>query len=200
MNKQNHESYSGYFPPGEYLGDIMLDDYARKLGISIDECGDLLAGDLAVDCDLAKKLEKLTDISADTWLNLQRSYDQRRNKAKEMEQMTKCDKMKDLTNEMLKIYMEKNADYGDSFSKSYKEFGIIAPVVRMSDKMERIKQLSKAEDIKVKDESLKDTLIDIANYAIMTAIEMDLEEEEEDRAVTLGESKIFYDQIRSYKV
>lgn len=37
--------------------------------------------------------------------------------------MTKYDKMKNLTNEILKIYREKNADYGDSFSKSYKEFG-----------------------------------------------------------------------------
>lgn len=78
MNKQNHESYSGYFPPGEYLGDIMLDDYAEKLGISVEEYGDLLAGDLAVDCDLAKKIEKLTDISADTWLNLQKRYDDRK--------------------------------------------------------------------------------------------------------------------------
>lgn len=184
-----------YFPPGEYLGDIMLADYARKLGISIDDCGDLLAGDLAVDCDLAKKLEKLTDISADTWLNLQKRYDERREKAKEKEQMTKYDKLKELTNEILKIYREKNADYGDSFSKSYKEFGIIAPVVRMSDKMERIKQLSKSEDIKVKDESLHDTLIDIANYALMTAIEMDLESEKEGKTLLLGESEIAYDQI-----
>lgn len=93
--------------------------------------------------------------------------------------MTKYDKMKDLTSEILKIYMKKNADYGDSFSKSYKEFGIIAPVVRMSDKMERIKQLSKGEDIKVKDESLHDTLIDMANYALMTTVEMELESEKE---------------------
>lgn len=77
MNKQNQEIYSGFFPPGEYLGDIMLADYAQKLGISIEEYGDLLAGDLPVDCDLAKKLEKLTGIKADTWLNLQRSYDER---------------------------------------------------------------------------------------------------------------------------
>ncbi len=109
--------------------------------------------------------------------------------------MTKYDKMKDLTNEMLKIYMEKNADYGDSFSKSYNEFGIIAPVVRMNDKMERIKQLSKGEDIKVKDESLHDTLIDIANYALMLAVEMELESEKEGRTVLLGESEVVYDQI-----
>lgn len=109
--------------------------------------------------------------------------------------MTKYDKMKDLTNEILKIYREKNADYGDSFSKSYKEFGIIAPVVRMSDKMERIKQLSKGEDIKVKDESLRDTAIDLANYALMLVIEMDLESEKEGRTVLLGESEVVYDTI-----
>lgn len=84
MNDQKHESDKVYFPPGEYLGDIMLDDYAEKLGISVEEYGDLLAGDLPVNYDLAKKIEKLTDVSADTWLNLQISYDQRRNKAKEI--------------------------------------------------------------------------------------------------------------------
>lgn len=89
--------------------------------------------------------------------------------------MTKYDKLKELTNQILKIYMDKNADYGDSFSKSYKEFGIIAPVVRMNDKMERVKQLSKSGDRKVKDESLKDSLIDLANYALMTVIEIDSE-------------------------
>lgn len=89
--------------------------------------------------------------------------------------MTKYDKLKDLTNQLLKLYMDKNADYGDSFSKSYKEFGIIAPVVRMNDKMERVKQLSKSGDRKVKDESLKDSLIDLANYALMTVIEIDSE-------------------------
>ena len=78
MNKKKQESDKVYFPPGEYLGDIMLDDYAEKLGISVEEYGDLLAGDLAVDCDLAKKIEKLTDISADTWLNLQKRYDDRK--------------------------------------------------------------------------------------------------------------------------
>ena len=77
--------------------------------------------------------------------------------------------------EMLQTYRDKNADYGDSFSKSYKEFGLTAPVVRMSDKMERIKSLTKA-DAKVKDESIKDTLIDLANYAIMTVVEMEQEQ------------------------
>lgn len=84
MNEPKYASDKVYFPPGEYLGDIMLADYAIKLGISIDEYGDLLAGDLALNDDLAKRIEKLTDISAETWLNLQKRYDERRKKAKEI--------------------------------------------------------------------------------------------------------------------
>lgn len=88
--------------------------------------------------------------------------------------MDKAKRMEEIFDEMLGTYKAKNADYGDSFSKSYKEFGLIAPVVRMSDKLERLKTLSKA-DPQVKDESKRDTLIDLANYAIMTVIEMDIE-------------------------
>ena len=84
MNEPKYAGDKVYFPPGEYLGDIMLDDYAERLGISVEEYGDLLAGDLALNDDLAKRIEKLTDISADTWLNLQRRYDERRKKAKEI--------------------------------------------------------------------------------------------------------------------
>lgn len=51
-----------------------------------------------------------------------------------------------------------------------------APVVRMSDKLERLKSLTKAE-AKVKDESKRDTLIDLANYAMMTVLELDMEDE-----------------------
>lgn len=90
--------------------------------------------------------------------------------------MNKTDRMELLMREMLKTYRDKNADYGDSFAKSYDEFGLVAPVVRMNDKMERIKALSKA-DAKVKDESIKDTLLDLANYAIMTVVEMDIEDD-----------------------
>lgn len=69
------------------------------------------------------------------------------------------------------IYDRKNADYGNSFDKSLDEFGLVASVVRMSDKMERIKSLTNKE-AEVKDESIEDTLIDLANYAIMTVLWM----------------------------
>jgi hypothetical protein len=54
------------------------------------------------------------------------------------------------------------------------EFGITASVVRMSDKMERLKSLTKKKT-QVKDESVKDTLLDLANYAIMTVMHLNKE-------------------------
>lgn len=81
------------------------------------------------------------------------------------------EKFSEILQELSELYHKKNHDYGDSFKKSVDEFGIIASVVRMSDKMERVKQLVKSKDRMV-DESLRDTLIDLANYAIMTVMEL----------------------------
>lgn len=71
------------------------------------------------------------------------------------------------TDKMSNIYASKNHDYGNSFEQSLDEFGLIASIVRMSDKINRIKSLINNE-AQVKDESIKDTLFDLANYAIMT--------------------------------
>ena len=90
--------------------------------------------------------------------------------------MNKTDRMALIFKESLDTYKAKNADYGDSFSKSYQEFGLTAPIVRMSDKLERLKTLSKA-DAKVKDESIKDTLKDLGNYAFMTVLELDIKDD-----------------------
>lgn len=77
------------------------------------------------------------------------------------------DHFKDILVNMANIYAAKNADYGNSFEDSCNEFGIVAAIVRMNDKMNRLKTLSKKEN-KVKDESILDTLTDLANYAILT--------------------------------
>lgn len=77
------------------------------------------------------------------------------------------DRFKAITENMADIYERKNHDYGNSFNKSLDKFGIIASVVRLGDKMNRIESLAKGE-AKVNDESIKDTLTDLANYAILT--------------------------------
>lgn len=75
----------------------------------------------------------------------------------------------DITNSLTKIYQAKNQDYGNSFEKSLYKFGLVASIIRLSDKMNRIESLSQTK-AKVKDESIEDTLLDLANYAIMTVI------------------------------
>lgn len=78
MNGAEIMSDKSYFAPGEYIGDIMMEDWAEKLGLSADEYGDLLVGDLAVNSLLAERIEKVTGVSAETWINLQKRYDQRK--------------------------------------------------------------------------------------------------------------------------
>lgn len=74
----------------------------------------------------------------------------------------------EITRQMNKVYEAKNHDYGNSFDQSLNEFGIIAAITRMSDKFNRIKALAKSK-AKV-NESLEDTLLDLANYSIMTLL------------------------------
>jgi hypothetical protein len=49
--------------------------------------------------------------------------------------------------------------------------------IRLEDKLQRFEILIRAES-RVKDESIRDTLIDLANYSIMTVMELDREGEE----------------------
>ena len=91
--------------------------------------------------------------------------------------MTKVEKHKELCDYLNDLYARKNADYGDSFHLSYIEEGMAMPRIRLGDKLNRFKQLSKcASSQQVNDESIRDTLIDLANYAIMTVLELDEEQ------------------------
>ena len=80
--------------------------------------------------------------------------------------MKYTDKMKDL-------YLKKNHDYGDSVSKTFDEYGLTSFLVRMDDKMNRIKTLNKIQDAAVRGEKIEDTLLDLANYAILALTEIE---------------------------
>ena len=77
------------------------------------------------------------------------------------------EKFIEITSNMAKTYAAKNHDYGNSFEQSLDKFGLVASVVRLGDKMNRIESLTKKE-AQVKDESIKDTLLDMASYSVMT--------------------------------
>lgn len=85
-------------------------------------------------------------------------------------------------------YEMKNKDYGDSFSKSIQEFGNVAALTRMFDKWNRIKQLSMSGTNHVKDESLIDSCLDLANYLIMYVMELQKGADNNDRATNTGQN------------
>lgn len=88
--------------------------------------------------------------------------------------LTNVDRHQKLCFELNNLYARKNKDYGDSFHQSYVEEGIAMARIRLGDKLNRFKQLSKAPESQcVNDESIRDTLIDLANYALMTVLEID---------------------------
>lgn len=84
--------------------------------------------------------------------------------------MDKSSKHMEICKELNSLYTRKNHDYGDSFGKGFKEYGMVMPIIRLEDKLSRLKALIKTEN-KV-DESIEDTLMDLANYSIMTLIEL----------------------------
>lgn len=75
----------------------------------------------------------------------------------------------EVTNQMLDLYKKKNSDYGNVFEKSCDEFGLISPAIRLNDKINRLKTLIDNPAV-VNNEGIEDTLIDIANYAVMTLV------------------------------
>ena len=89
--------------------------------------------------------------------------------------MKKYERHSEITKQLNEIYIAKNTDYGDAFGDAFKKLGIISAVTRIADKTNRLMSLSaKTESERnVKDETIKDTLTDLANYAIMTLIEME---------------------------
>ncbi len=82
---------------------------------------------------------------------------------------------KDFCDTLNIIYRQKNHDYGDSFAK-VRSVVPNAILVRLMDKLERLKTLlGNGEQAQVVDESIYDTLIDMANYCIMEVVERRLE-------------------------
>lgn len=99
----------------------------------------------------------------------------------------KTDLHNEICSQLNDIYRCKNHDYGDSFGETYRKLGIISAITRISDKVNRLQSLC-VQNSHVKDESICDTLLDLANYAIMTLIEIKQNEAEEvnEKVLELG--------------
>ena len=74
---------------------------------------------------------------------------------------------KKYTDHLADILQAKNDAYGDSFTKSVDEDGLLVLKIRLGDKLNRVSSLIKKGELKENDESLEDTLLDMAGYAIL---------------------------------
>ena len=88
---------------------------------------------------------------------------ERENDAKECIHWTIC-------KELFETYKAKNADYGDSFAQVREKYPN-AILIRLNDKLNRLETLMNGAEQHVNDESIEDTLLDLANYCIMELVE-----------------------------
>ncbi len=71
--------------------------------------------------------------------------------------------MKEIQKQGLELFIKKNADYGDAFAK----YGIVGVLMRIEDKIQRAISITQKGVNLVDDEGIRDTLIDLHNYAAM---------------------------------
>jgi hypothetical protein len=83
--------------------------------------------------------------------------------SKEQLQEKRTQQMIQIQSEALELFKIKNADYGDAFAK----YGIVGVIMRIQDKLQRAISISECGVHLVKDEALRDTLLDLHNYAAM---------------------------------
>ena len=77
--------------------------------------------------------------------------------------------LKDVQREALELFEKKNTDYGDAFAT----YGTVGVIVRLGDKINRLSSITKNSVHLVEDEKIRDTLIDLHNYAAMAVMLLD---------------------------
>ena len=77
--------------------------------------------------------------------------------------MDRVKQLEEIHQEALELFKRKNKDYGDAFA----DFGLLGILVRLNDKIKRAITITENSISLVEDEKIKDTLIDIHNYAAM---------------------------------
>lgn len=85
----------------------------------------------------------------------------------------RVEQMKEVQMEGLELFKKKNQDYGDAFA----EYGVVGVLVRMGDKIKRLQSIEQNKIALVDDEKMRDTLIDLHNYAAMAIMLLDEKKE-----------------------
>ena len=83
--------------------------------------------------------------------------------------MNRVEQMTKIQREALELFIKKNADYGDAFA----QYGFIGVLMRIEDKIQRSLFITKNGINLVNDEKIRDTLLDLHNYAAMALMLLD---------------------------
>lgn len=83
--------------------------------------------------------------------------------------MNRVEQMAEIQRKGLELFTRKNADYGDAFAK----YGFIGVLMRIEDKIQRSLSITKNGINLVNDEGIRDTLLDLHNYAAMALMLLD---------------------------
>ena len=85
--------------------------------------------------------------------------------------MNRVEQLENIQTNARELFAKKNADYGDAFAK----YGLVGVIMRIEDKIQRLISINKSGIVLVSDEGLRDTLLDLHNYAAMAIILLDEE-------------------------
>lgn len=83
--------------------------------------------------------------------------------------LNRVQQMQKVQKEGLELFEKKNKDYGDAFAK----YGTVGVLIRMEDKLQRSISISNSGINLINSESMRDTLLDLHNYAAMALMLMD---------------------------
>ena len=88
---------------------------------------------------------------------------------------SRVDQLKTVQDEARNLFSKKNADYGDAFAT----YGTIGVLVRLGDKVQRLQSITNRSITMVEDEKIRDTLMDLHNYAAMAIMLLDEKQDKE---------------------
>lgn len=120
--------------------------------------------DSSIDYKVSTGLLLTVNKRNDIYLTLERPNSEERNKGE--------DTFESISKELCDLHSSKDSDYGGSFSKTFETFGLTSSCIRLSDKVNRLNSIVSKSSQKITDESVEDTLKDLASYAIMTIVEL----------------------------
>lgn len=104
--------------------------------------------------------------------------------------MNKLETYQNILRNLEETYKAKDNDYGNSVGYTYKKYGDVSFLVRITDKFNRIESLTDPKhNITVKEEKLEDTVLDLANYCLLWLVER--EQSKTINANTITSGKLF---------